>query len=91
MSAICRGYVLAGGRRNNKENNRSNNPNKSGAVTLSAIFLKEFDRVLSKYRRISLRWRPIASEVIFRKTQNIDFLNVCCVMKLYVFLCRSVC
>jgi len=50
----------------NKEslNNRSNNPNKSGAVTLSEIFLKECDQVLSKNRGMSLRWPPIASETI---------------------------
>ena len=50
----------------NKEslNNRSNNPNKSGAVTLSDIFLKDFDQVLSKNRGMRLRWPPIASEAI---------------------------
>jgi len=39
MSAICRGYVLAGAVVEHKEslNNRSNNPNKSGAVTFSEI------------------------------------------------------
>jgi len=58
----------------NKEslNNRSNNPNKSGAVTLSELF-KEFDQVLSKNRRMSIRWPPIQSEAIFRKTQKYSF------------------
>jgi len=39
----------------NKEslNNRNNNPYKSGAVTLSEIFLKDFDQVLSKNRGIA--------------------------------------
>ena len=50
----------------NKESlyNRSSNPNKSGAVTLSEIFLKDFDQVLSKNRGLSRRWSPIASEAI---------------------------
>jgi len=50
----------------NKEslNNRSNNPNKSGAVTLSEIFLKDFVQFFSKNRGMSLRWPPIASEAI---------------------------
>jgi len=50
----------------NKEslNNRSNNPNKSEAVTFSEIFLKDFDQVLSRNRRMSLRLPPIASELI---------------------------
>jgi len=49
MSAICRGLVLAAIVVENKEslNNPSNNPNKSGAVTLSEFFL----RILTRYYR----------------------------------------
>jgi len=48
----------------NKEslNNRSNNPNKCGAITLSEIFIKDFDQV--KTRGMSLRWPSNASEAI---------------------------
>ena len=49
----------------NKEslNNRSNNPNKSGAVTLSEIFLKECEQVLSKNRGMSLRLEMTSASV----------------------------
>jgi len=61
----------------NKEslNNPSKNPNKSGAVTLSEIFLKDFDQVLSKIRGISLRWPPIASASVFSFNKKECFLT----------------
>jgi len=66
MSAICLGLVLAGVVVENKEslNNPSNNPNKSGEVTLSEIFLRMLTRFYKNNRGISLQLHRRRSETI---------------------------